>query len=89
MELTEIKSLWQSYDRKLEKSLQLNLRCLELIQAQKVKSKLKPLFWQRVAETMIHIVVVYWLIGFLYSNVSEWPLALSALSLLVFFGIAL
>jgi hypothetical protein len=89
MELAEIKSLWQSYDRKLEKSLQLNLRCLELIQAQKVKSKLKPLFWLRTAETLVHVVVVYWLITFLFRNFTEWPLALSALSLLVFFGLAM
>ena len=89
MERAEIKSLWQSYDRKLEKSLQLNIRCLELIQAQKVKSKLKPLFWLRVTETFIHMIVVYWLAVFLYRNFSEWPLALSAISLLVFFGMAM
>lgn len=89
MELAEMKSLWQSYDRKLEKSLQLNIRCLELIQAQKVKSKLKPLFWQRVVETFIHVIVVYWLAVFFYRNFSEWPLALSAISLLVFFGMAM
>ena len=50
MELSEVKSIWQSYDSKLEKTLKLNLHFLELIQSQKIKSKLAPVFWQRVIE---------------------------------------
>lgn len=65
MELSELKSIWQAYDNKLERSLKLNLHCLELIQAQKVKSKLRPLLWQRVIEIVFHSVVIYWLGGFL------------------------
>ena len=43
MELNDVKSLWQAYDSKLERSLKLNLHCLDLIQAQKVKSQLEPI----------------------------------------------
>jgi len=47
MELNEIKSMWRAYDAKLEKTLRLNQHFLEMIQAQKVKSRLTPLFWQK------------------------------------------
>ncbi len=36
MELSEMKSIWQAYDEKLERSLKLNLHCLEVLQAQKL-----------------------------------------------------
>lgn len=88
MELSEIKTMWQAYDTKLEKSLKLNLRCLELIQAQKVKSKLTPLLWQRVIEIALHLIVIFWLIGFLYKNLFQFPYAISAIALIVFYIIA-
>jgi hypothetical protein len=88
MELSEFKSVWQSYDNKLEKSLQLNLRCLEMIQAQKVKSKLMPLFRLRILEMFLHLVVIWWLGGFLYQHFFELQYALSAGVLILFFIIA-
>ena len=48
MELDELKTMWQSNDAKLEKSLKLNEQSIELIQTQKVASKLTPLYRQRV-----------------------------------------
>ncbi|CAN5447997.1 hypothetical protein BH10BAC2_BH10BAC2_33430 [soil metagenome] len=89
MELNQMKSIWQSYDNKLEKSLKLNMRCLEMIQGQKVKSILAPLLWLRVFEILLHVIVVYWLAGFLYKHFSEIYVAVSAAALLAFFTIAL
>jgi hypothetical protein len=89
MELSEFKSIWQSYDDKLEKSLIINLRCLELIQAQNVKSKLTPLFRLRVIEIILHAIIICWLGGFLYNHFTEIQFAVSAMVLMVFFIIAM
>ncbi|MEP7376407.1 MAG: hypothetical protein ABI675_23620 [Chitinophagaceae bacterium] len=88
MELSEVKSVWQSYDSKLEKTLKLNLHFLELIQSQKIKSKLAPVFWQRVVEITFHVMAIILLLGFLYNNLSQFPYAASALVLLAFYTIA-
>ena len=88
MELSEMKSIWQSYDEKLEKSLKLNLYCLEMIQAQKAKTKLKPLLWLRIAEIILHIIVIIWLVGFLINFGSGIQFSISAIALIIFFVIA-
>lgn len=43
MDAQELKNIWQAYDQKLERSLALNLHCVEAIQTQKAKSKLNSL----------------------------------------------
>jgi hypothetical protein len=88
MELNEIKSMWQSYDAKLEKTLKLNLHCLKLIQAQKVRSKLTPLFWQRAIEITFHAIAIFLLTGFLYKNFFQFPYAASAIVLMAFYIVA-
>lgn len=89
MELTEMKSIWQAYDTKLEKTLQLNLHCLELIQTQKVKSKLAPLYWQRVIEIALHAMAIFLLTVFLYKNFFQLSYAVSAMALFTFYIIAI
>jgi len=88
MELSELKSIWEAYDTKLEKSLKLNLHCLQMIQSQKVRSKLKPLLWLRIAEVILHAIVIIWLAGFFIKNISVLQYVLSASVLILFFGIA-
>ena len=88
MELTELKTIWQAQNVKLEKSLKLNLHCLEMIQAQRVRSQLAPLLWQRLIEVLFYIVVIGWLASFLYDHVSQWPYVLSALALISVYTIA-
>lgn len=88
MELTELKSIWQAQNVKLEKSLKLNLHCLEMIQAQRVRSQLAPLLWQRLIEVLFYIVVIGWLASFLYDHVNQWPYVLSALALISVYMIA-
>lgn len=88
MELEEIKTMWQLHEAKLERSLQLNRHCLEMIQKQKVRAKLAPLLWQRTVELALHVLVIGWLTSFLFKNISGWPYAASAIVLILFFGIA-
>jgi hypothetical protein len=85
MELDELKEIWLSNDVKLEKSLKLNEQSIVLIQAQKVASKLAPLYRQRVIECIFHSIAIVLLIGFLFKNIFEFPYAMSAIALLAFY----
>ncbi|HTD99816.1 MAG TPA: hypothetical protein VK668_11035 [Mucilaginibacter sp.] len=85
MELDELKGMWLSNDEKLEKSVTLNEESIELIQAQKVTSKLVPLYRQRVIECIFHSFAIVLLIGFLFKNITEFPYAISAIALLAFY----
>jgi hypothetical protein len=89
MELNELKSMWQTYDAKIEKTLKLNQRVVEELQSQKVKSKLSPLFWQRVIELVFHCAAIALLSVFLYWNFYNLPYAASAVLLIAFYTIAL
>lgn len=89
MELQELKNAWQSYDNKLEKSYKLNMHCLELIQVQKAKSKLKLLLLSRLVEIAMLIVVIWYLGSFLYVHLAEMQFAVSAAILMLFFIISL
>jgi hypothetical protein len=88
MELNEIRSMWQAYDAKLEKTLKLNLHFIEMIQAQKVRSQLAPIFWQRAAAIILQSIILVLLFVFLYRNFFQVPYALSAIVLIAFFMIA-
>jgi ABC-type multidrug transport system fused ATPase/permease subunit len=48
MEPNELKQLWQTYDQKLDRSLAINMHCLEAIQAQKARSKVTGLLWVKI-----------------------------------------
>lgn len=85
MELDELKTMWQSNDAKLEKSLKLNEQNVELIQTQKVASKLTPLYRQRVVECIFHSIAIVLLLAFLFKNISQFPYTISAIALLAFY----
>ncbi len=85
MELDELKIMWQSNDAKLEKSLKLNEQNIELLQTQKVASKLAPLYRQRVVECMFHFIAIVLLLAFLLKNLGQFPYAISAIALLMFY----
>ena len=85
MELDELKTIWLSNDAKLEKSLKLNEQSIELIQTQKVASKLTPLYRQRVVESIFHLAAIVLLVVFLFKNIFQFPYAISAIALLVFY----
>lgn len=80
-----MKSLWQTNDEKLEKNLRLNEQHIELIQTQKVASKLAPLYRKRLIECVFHVAAILLLIAFVITNRNETPYALSGLALLAFY----
>ena len=88
MELNEVKSIWQSYDEKLQKSLKFNLHFVDMIQSQKIKSNLTPLLIQRIFELLLHTIVIVLLITFLFNNSSDWRYVISGISLLIFYAAA-
>src|ERR1700748_67057 len=68
MEDLELKSIWSAYDKKLEKSLRLNLKILEDMQVGKAKSKLNALASIKVIGVVIGIIWVLSLGVLLYGN---------------------
>jgi len=85
MELNEIMPLWEMYDKKLEHAVKLNLRFIHLIEAEKVKSSLAPLFRRRIAEVIIQTGWMLLLVVFLVNNFFQPAFAVSAAVLFVFF----
>ena len=88
MNLSEMKSVWQEYDSKLEQSINLNRHCLELIQTQNVKSRLEPILWFRIIELTLHGTAIALLVAFIANNLFLWPYSLSAFVLLTFYIVA-
>jgi hypothetical protein len=68
MEEMELKSIWNAYDKKLERSLKLNMRLLEGIQKDKAKSKLNSLVSVKVFGVVIGIIWVLFLGLLVYGN---------------------
>ena len=85
MELDELKTAWLSNESRLDKAVKLNEHGIELIQNRKLASRLAPLYWQRVIECMFHSIAILLLVGFLFKNISQFPYAVSAIALLVFY----
>ena len=56
MEELELKSIWNAYDKKLERSLRLNIRMFEDLQTGKAKSKLNALLSIKVVGVVIGIL---------------------------------
>jgi len=70
MEDTELKSLWQAYDQKLERSLALNLHLVKELQTQKARSALRRLAWYKVlliALGLMWTAILGWLMYRLYT----------------------
>jgi|SRR5882757_960826 len=88
MELNEVMPLWEMYDKKLEEAVKLNQRFIHLIEAEKVKSSLAPLFWRRIAEIIIQTGWMLLLVVVLVKNFFQPAYAVSALVLIAFFIVA-
>jgi len=85
MDTNELKSIWQAYDAKLEKSLKLNLYCVQTIQIQKVKSAYTSLIVFKIVEIFIGLLFIYFLGNFLYNNLTEIYFVAAAGILIMFF----
>src|SRR5690242_3082438 len=67
MEEMELKSLWQAYDKKLERSLALNLQLVREMQTQKAKSVIRSMTGIKVFTLVAGILWVL-ILGFLVVN---------------------
>ncbi len=68
MEPEEIKKTWLAYDNSLEKRWALNLRCIEMVQTQKAKSKLHSLAIFKTIAIVLGILYVLFLGVLVYGN---------------------
>lgn len=87
MELDEFKSLWLRDEAKLDKMIRLNLSTLGAIQEQKVRSILKPLYWQRTIELVLHTAAIVLLGLFCRRHGGVGAYRLSAYMLLLLYGL--
>src|ERR1700710_703390 len=87
MEELELKSIWSAYDRKVERSLNLNLRILEGIQKDKAKSRLNALLGIKVGGVVIGILWTAFLGLLLYGNHFKNVYFSASVSAILFFTI--
>jgi hypothetical protein len=87
MELEELKTMWQENEARMNRMAKLNLKTIELIQSQKVISALKPVLWQRIIELVFHSLAIVLLSMFFVYNINQVPYAISALILILFYGL--
>ena len=71
MELEELKTLWSDYDKKLDKSLQLNMKLLRQVTFDKASKKLGQLFFLKIVEMVILIVIIIGLLSFTFIHITE------------------
>lgn len=82
----ELKDIWKDHDSILERSMKLNIFCVEKIQTQRSKSKLRPLLFLRITEAIVTIIISYFLSSFLENSFSNINYAVP-LSLLIVFSL--
>lgn len=91
MEEMELKSLWQAYDKKLEKSLAMNRHLVREVQTQKAKSVIRSMKGIKVIMLLLGIVWVLFL-GFLLYHSLTWQkvfFVISAGAIMIFNIIAI
>jgi len=76
MDTTDIKNIWKAHDNLLDRSMRLNMLCLETIQSRKSKSKLRPLLFLRIFETISHIVIALFLSSLIYDVSSSFNMTI-------------
>jgi hypothetical protein len=87
MELEALREMWQVYETKLERTTQLNLQTLNLVQSQRVKSALVPLLIKNRIVLLLHTLTIIALLWFIFFNLSELPYAVSGIVLLCYYGL--
>lgn len=87
MEELELKNIWSAYDRKLERSLNLNLRILEGIQKDKAKSRLNALLGIKVVGVVIGVLWTLFLGLLLYGNHFKNVYFSASVSMILFFTV--
>jgi hypothetical protein len=84
MELDEFKQQWRDLDRKLDRSLALNLRLLTETRTRKSKLRLLPLLLWQPVDLVVGSVLIAYFAHFWLTNLDSIPLAASGLVLQAF-----
>jgi hypothetical protein len=87
MELDELKNRWSDYDKKLDKSLKLNMQLLRKINLDKAKNKVRRLMVMKLVEIVILAVIIIFLISFTADNITQPQFSISA-GIFAFFALA-
>ena len=85
MELDALKSAWQAHESDLANKAKLNTRLLDKIEAQKVRSTVRPLLVENMVVIIFHILTILGLFVFLIYHISDIHYAVSALVLLGYY----
>ena len=81
MELDEFKQQWQEMDRKLDRSIALNLRLLTEKRTRRTKLRLAPLLLVQPVQIVIGLALTIFFARFWIANLDSWPLVISGLFL--------
>jgi len=86
MESNEIKSLWQAYDKKLEKSLVLNKKIIREIQSQKAEAKISSFLRGHVIVMILGVLWILFLAFLVYHTLHNFYFSAS-LGIIILFNI--
>jgi hypothetical protein len=64
MELDELKTAWRTLDRRLEQQNALNLKLFVDTRLDKLRSRLRPLYWGQMLQMTIGVLLVLFAVGF-------------------------
>jgi hypothetical protein len=81
MELDELKQQWQEMDRKLDRSIALNLRLLTEKRTRRTKLRLVPMLLLQPVQMVIGIALTIFFARFWVANLGTWPLVISGVFL--------
>ncbi|MEO8018971.1 MAG: hypothetical protein ABI769_14245 [Pseudomonadota bacterium] len=81
MELDDFKQQWQQIDRKLDRSIALNLRLLTEKRTRRAKLRLVPMLLLQPVQIVIGLALTIFFARFWIANLGSWPLVISGVFL--------
>ena len=81
MELDELKKQWRELDRKLDRSLALNVRLLTESRTRRSKRRLMPMLLLQPVQMVVGLALTIFFARFWATNLDSWPLLISGVFL--------
>ncbi|HEU5136450.1 MAG TPA: hypothetical protein VFU13_14970 [Steroidobacteraceae bacterium] len=81
MELDEFKQQWRELDRKLDRSIALNLRLLTEKRARRARLRLVPMLLLQPLQIIIGLALAFFFARFWAANLGSWPLMIAGMFL--------
>ena len=81
MELDELKQQWRELDRKLDRSIALNLRLLTEKRTRRAKLRLVPMLLLQPLQIIIGLALAIFFARFWVANLNSWPLMIGGMFL--------